>query len=72
VGSKTGLDAVERLYTPENCIRVMQKAQKQNPLKVHTIKKDDFSETSEMEKAIMSRKYNTSKNKLVQIPPHEN
>jgi hypothetical protein len=72
VGSRTGLDDVERLYTPEDYIRVMQKARKGNPLKVNTMMKDDFAGTSEMQKAIMSRKYNTSKNQLVQIPPHEN
>jgi hypothetical protein len=72
VGSRTGLDEWRGCIPPEDYIRIMQKDIKKNPLKVHTMTKDDFSGTSKMEKAIMSGKYNTSKNQLVQIPPHEN
>jgi tRNA A37 methylthiotransferase MiaB len=31
MGSRTGLDDMNRLYTPEDYIRVMQKARKRTP-----------------------------------------
>jgi hypothetical protein len=43
MGSRTGLDDMDRLYIPEDYIRVMQKARKRTSIKVHTMMKEDFS-----------------------------
>lgn len=54
----------QRIYTPEDYMRIMQICKKSKPMQVHRMRKEDFLSSANLEKRIINRKKATDGSKV--------